>query len=242
MITIRNANDRGRTRIGWLDARHSFSFGRYFDPAHTNFRGLVVINDDRVAAGQGFHTHGHDNMEIVTYILSGQLAHKDSTGTARVINPGDIQHMSAGAGVMHSEFNPSKEHPVHLMQMWVTPAKRDIKPAYNELPFNAADRRDRLQLIARSDADATPIADPRDAKAIAWNADARLYAGVLSPGKRADVTLAAGRHAWVQIARGTITLNGTPMIEGDGAAINDETTLSIIAGDQETEVLIFDLA
>jgi redox-sensitive bicupin YhaK (pirin superfamily) len=213
MIALRKSSDRGHLNHGWLDTRHTFSFGRYHDPRHMGFRVLRVINDDIVAPGQGFGQHPHDNMEIITYILSGRLAHKDTLGTVQTIGPGDVQRMSAGTGLEHSEFNASKTDPVHLLQVWILPGRRGVEPSYEDRHFPEADRRGRLCMIASPDgADgATTI-----------NQDARVYATLLKPGERVEHELAPGRHAWLHVARGELTLNDLPMSSGDGAAISEE--------------------
>jgi len=232
MITIRKSSDRGHFDHRWLDTYHSFSFGGYHDPAHMGFRSLRVINQDIVAPGRGFAPHPHDNMEIITVILSGQLAHKDSTGTSHIIKPGDVQHMSAGTGITHSEVNPSTTEPVHLMQIWIQPAKENIPPSYEEASIPFESRRNRLKLLASPDAadGSVPIRQ-----------DVRLYSTVLGPAQKAALTLAPGRHAWVQVLKGSITLNGQPLAAGDGAALSNEPQLTIAAS-TESETLIFDLA
>jgi redox-sensitive bicupin YhaK (pirin superfamily) len=232
MITVRPSSARGSTKLGWLDSRHTFSFGRYYDPAFESFGALRVINDDRVAPGRGFSPHDHQNMEILSYVLSGGLAHKDSTGTARVIGPRDVQHMSAGRGVTHSEFNPSQTEPTHFFQIWVVPNAIDATPTYNELKYDPAARADTLQLIASPDG---------ASGSIRWNSDTRLYTGVLSAGKQIGLDLAADRRAWVQVMRGGISLNGVALSEGDGAAISAESRLSLTGGAGESDILIFDL-
>lgn len=231
MITIRKSDDRGHFNHGWLDTYHTFSFSRYYDPAHMGFRALRVINEDLVAAGKGFGAHPHDNMEILTYIVSGALEHKDSLGTGSTIRPGDIQRMTAGTGIQHSEFNPSKTDPVHLLQIWLQPAQRGHKPSYDQKHFSEAERRDRLRLIASPDA-----ADG----SIKVTEDIRLYASLLSEGKRAEIEIKPGRHAWVQLIAGAIDVNGARLEAGDGAAISDEARLAIAAG-QDSELIVFDL-
>ncbi len=231
MITIRKSSDRGHFDHGWLNTYHSFSFARYYDPEFMGFRALRVINEDFVAPGRGFGTHPHDNMEILTYIVSGALEHKDSLGTGSVIRPGDIQRMTAGTGIQHSEFNPSKTEPVHLLQIWLEPAKQGHKPSYDQKHFTEADRRDRLRLIASPDA-----ADG----SIKVTEDIRLYASLLSAGKKASIDLKPGRHSWVQLIKGAITVNGTALAAGDGAAISEERGLAITAT-QDAEFIVFDL-
>lgn len=238
MITLRKANTRGTTRIGWLDSKHSFSFGRYYDPDFSGFSNLLVINDDTVAPAMGFHTHGHDNMEILSYVISGELAHKDSAGHQRTITRGMAQHMSAGSGVQHSEFNASRTDPVHFYQIWILPSKRDITPAYNELPFDANKRIGKLQLIASPTG-----ADASGEKAIAWNADASLFASILPKGASVNAVIHETRPAWVQVLRGSVSVNAQPASTGDGLAIVGEPELTITqTGDDEAEVLVFELA
>ncbi len=232
MITIRKASDRGHANHGWLDTYHTFSFAGFYDPKFMGFRSLRVINDDKVAAGRGFGTHPHDNMEIITYILSGTLRHKDSMGHQQDIVPGEVQHMSAGTGIMHSEFNPSPTEPVHLYQIWIEPKSESIKPAYHQTRFAPETRADKLKLVASPDgADGS----------IPINADAKLFASTIGAGKSVSHTLGKGRHGWVQVLRGEATLNGSKMGAGDGAAISDEAALTVKA-DKEAEILLFDLA
>jgi redox-sensitive bicupin YhaK (pirin superfamily) len=232
MVTIRKSADRGHFDHGWLDTRHTFSFGRYLDRAHMGFRSLRVINEDIVAPGAGFPQHPHDNMEIISYIVSGALAHKDTTGGASTIRPGDIQHMTAGRGVEHSEFNPSSTEPVHLIQIWIRPHTRDLPPRYQEAHFDEASRRDRLRLVAL----------PTGAEgSLAIQADASLYASLLAQGKTLTYTLGRGRHAWLQLVRGGVRLNGQTLAPGDGAAVSDESGLTIEAT-ADSEFLLFDLA
>lgn len=232
MITVRKSSDRGHFNHGWLDTYHTFSFGHYYDPKNMSFRALRVINEDVVAPGMGFPQHPHDNMEIITYILSGALAHKDTSGGASTIKPGDVQHMTAGSGIEHSEYNPSKTEPVHLLQIWLKPEARNLEPRYDEAHFDEASRRDRLRLVAAR--------DPADG-AIKVHQDVQLYASLLSPGKSVTHTVAPGRHAWLQAARGGLTVNGVTLNAGDGAAISEEGKLIIEARD-DAEFLLFDLA
>ena len=232
MLTLRPATARGLADHGWLVSRHTFSFADYYDPAHMGFRSLRVINEDRVAPDRGFGTHGHRDMEIVSYVLEGQLGHKDSIGTGSVIRPGDVQRMSAGTGVRHSEMNPSKAEPVHFLQIWLMPSKTGIAPSYEQKTFSEADKRGRLKLVASSDG--------RDGS-VTIHTDASLYAGLFGPGESAELELAPGRHAWVQVARGDIEVNGQKLVEGDGAALSEETRLSLRNG-TDSEVLVFDLA
>ena len=234
MIHKRSADERGRTKIDWLDSRHTFSFGDYYDPESMGFSVLRVVNDDRVAPGGGFPTHGHANMEILSYVISGGLEHKDSIGTGSVIRPGDVQRMSAGTGVRHSEFNASRTEPVHFLQIWIIPARAGLPPSYEQKTFPAAERDGRLKLCAAPDG--------RDG-ALTIHQDVRLYAGTFAPGSKATLELAAGRNAWVQVADGAVDLNGKHLGAGDGAAAVDERKLEIagVAGQTPGEVLIFDL-
>jgi redox-sensitive bicupin YhaK (pirin superfamily) len=231
MLTLNPASARGRTNIGWLDSRHTFSFGEWYDPAHMGFRALRVINDDRVAPGGGFPTHGHADMEIVSYVLEGALEHKDSIGTGSVIRPGDVQRMSAGTGVRHSEFNASRTEPVHFLQIWILPDRRGHAPGYEQKAFSQADRQGRLRLVGSPDG--------REGS-VTLHQDVALYAGLLDEGQKATLELSPGRHAWVHVARGAATVNGKRLGEGDGAALSDETTLAIEG--HGAEVLVFDLA
>jgi redox-sensitive bicupin YhaK (pirin superfamily) len=233
MIRIRKGEERGHIQWGWLDTYHSFSFGEYHDPRHMGFRTLRVLNDDRVAPASGFPEHPHRDMEIVTYVLSGALGHKDSMGNGSTIAPGDVQRMSAGTGVVHSEWNHSKTDPVHLLQIWLLPEQRGLEPGYEQKTFSAADKRDRLRLIAAR--------VPTDG-AVTIHQDASVYAALLSPGAKVEHTLAAGRHAWLQVARGAVELNGQRLEEGDGAAVSDEQKLAITGAAADSEVLLFDLA
>ena len=232
MIVKRQSLERGHADYGWLKTYHTFSFGNYHDPKHVHFRSLRVINEDWVQPGRGFGTHPHDNMEIITYVLEGELQHKDSMGNGSIIRPGQIQTMSAGTGITHSEFNPSQTDPVHLLQIWIIPDQKNVEPAYGEYTFDLESRKGRLQLIASRDG--------RDASAIIHQ-DADLYTTVLAPGKTLAHTLAPGRHAWIQVARGRLELNGVSLEAGDGAAITDESTLTL-TGKENAEVLLFDLA
>lgn len=230
MITIRKSADRGTFDHGWLKTAHTFSFGRYVDRDHMGFRALRVINDDVVAPGEGFDRHPHDNMEIITYVLSGTLAHADSLGNRRDLRPGELQHMSAGTGIEHSEFNASATEPVHLLQIWIHPDLRGHAPRYGQVTLG--DRRNQWRLIA------SPSGGPDVAPLYQ---DARVYATVLDAGRELTFNLPAGRHAWVQVARGEIDLNAIPLGQGDGAAIADEGSLAIRAR-SDAELLLFDLA
>jgi len=232
MITIRKSGDRGRANHGWLDTHFTFSFADYFDPEHVQFRTLRVMNDDRVAGGGGFPPHPHRDMEIVTYVLEGALQHQDSMGNGSVIKPGDIQYMSAGTGVTHSEFNASKTNPVHLYQIWMVPEKRGLKPAYDQKNFTEAEKRGKLRLIASPDG--------REGS-VQIRQDNELYATVLSEGDSVKHALKPDRHAYVQVARGSVKLNGKSLETGDGAAISAEKSVEL-TGVNDAEVLLFDLA
>src|SRR5246127_4824712 len=231
MITIRKSNDRGHADHGWLDTRFPFSFADYFDPEQVQFRTLRVMNDDRVAGGGGFPTHPHRDMEIVTYVLEGALAHKDSMGNGSVIKPGDVQYMSAGTGVAHSEFNASKTEPVHLYQIWMLPDKNGHPPTYDQRNFSEAEKRGKLRLVVSPDG--------RDGS-VKIRQDNELYATVLGAGESVKHELKPERHAYVQVARGSVTLNGTKLAAGDGAAISREKALEL-TGVEDAEVLLFDL-
>ncbi len=231
MITIRKSGERGHANHGWLDTRYTFSFADYYDPEHEQFRTLRVMNDDRIAGGGGFGTHPHRDMEIVTYVLEGALQHKDSMGNGSVIRPGDVQYMSAGTGVAHSEFNASKTEPVHLYQIWMFPDKRGYKPMYDQKFFSEAEKRGKLRLVASPDG--------RDGS-VKIRQDNELYATLLAAGESVKHELKPERHAYVQVARGSVTLNGQKLETGDGAAISAEKTLELI-GVQDAEVLLFDL-
>ena len=232
MIQVRKSNDRGHADHGWLDSHHTFSFADYYDPAAMGFRALRVINEDRVAPAQGFGTHGHRDMEILSYVLDGGLAHKDSSGGGGVIRPGDVQRMSAGTGVMHSEFNASRTDPVHFLQIWLVPDRRGIAPGYEQKTFPPEQRQGQLRLIASPDA-----ADG----SLKIHQDARVYTTLLGKGDSVTHALAPGRHAWVQVARGKIRLGDVTLSAGDGAAISEESSLRLTA-DEPSEVLLFDLA
>jgi len=231
MITLRKADDRGHANHGWLDSFHSFSFADYYDPAHMGFGPLRVINEDRVEPGMGFGTHGHRDMEIVSYVLDGELEHKDSMGTGSIIVPGDVQRMSAGKGVQHSEFNPSRERKVHFLQIWIEPAVRGIAPSYEQANVPAAAKRGRL----------APIAGPQGAgAAVTIHQDARLYAALLDGAERVTHALAPGRRAYVHVARGRVRVNGEPLAAGDAAKLEGEGAIALDQG-EAAEVLLFDL-
>ncbi len=231
MMTVRPAGERGHADHGWLDTRHTFSFADYYDPAHMGFRLLRVLNDDRVAPGQGFGTHPHRDMEIVSYVLEGALQHRDSMGTGSVIVPGDVQRMSAGTGVRHSEFNASKSEPVHFLQIWLLPERSGIDPGYEPKTFSDQDKRGRLRLVASPDG--------RDGS-VTVHTNALLYAGLFDQGEKAELALAKGRHAWVHVARGKARVNGRGLEAGDGAALSDEPAVTV-EGIEGAEVLVFDL-
>ena len=231
MITKRPARARGHAQHGWLDSWHSFSFAEYYDPAHMGFRNLRVINEDRVAPGRGFDRHSHRDMEIISYVLEGSLEHRDSIGTGSVIRPGDVQRMSAGSGVAHSEFNASRSDPVHFLQIWLLPAARGITPSYEQKTFPPAEKRGRLRVVASPDG--------RDGS-VTLHTDAVLYAGLFEQDEGAKLLLAPGRNAWVQVARGQVKANGELLSAGDGAALTEETGLWL-EGVDAAEVLVFDL-
>ena len=232
MITLRPSNERGGGDYGWLKTQHSFSFDRYYDPHFIGFRSLRVINEDRVAPGEGFPTHPHRDMEIITYVLEGALEHKDSLGTGSVILPGDGQRMSAGTGIRHSEFNQSATGPVHLLQIWIMPDKQGHKPGYEQKAFPTAEKQGKLRLIASPDG--------KDGS-VTIHQDAKLYVSLLAPGEEVTHELGTGRYAWVQVAKGAVELNGKKLNQGDGAAVSDEQNLAI-KGVENAEVLLFDLA
>jgi quercetin 2,3-dioxygenase len=232
MITVRRASDRGRADHGWLDSRHTFSFGDYHDPQHMGFGPLRVINDDRVAGGGGFPTHAHRDMEIISYVLDGALEHKDSLGTGSVIRPGDVQRMSAGAGIRHSEFNASKSEPVHFLQIWIVPEAAGIAPGYEQKSFSEADLGGRLRLVgSRTGRDGSVVI----------HRDVDLLAGRLGSGDVVQHGLALGRVAWVHVARGAITLGGETLLAGDGAAVTAVGALAFASVGERSELLLFDL-
>jgi quercetin 2,3-dioxygenase len=233
MMTIRPAAERGHADHGWLHSHHTFSFADYHDPKHMGFRSLRVINDDRVDPGQGFGRHPHRDMEIISYVLEGGLEHRDSLGTGSVIKPGDVQRMSAGTGVTHSEYNASKSELVHFLQIWLLPTKQGMPPGYEQKTFTREDKQGRLRLVASPEG--------RDGSVVV-NAGAALYAGIFDEGQSAELQLAPGRHAWVQVARGTVRVNGRDLQEGDGAALSEETRLRVEGRPEGGEVLVFDLA
>ena len=232
MITIRKSEERGHFDLGWLDTYHTFSFDQYFDPGHMHFRSLRVINEDRVAPAKGFPTHSHRDMEIITYILSGALEHRDSMGNGSVIRPGDVQRMSAGSGVSHSEFNPSPSEPCHLLQIWILPNERNLTPGYEQKSFSEEKRRGKLRLIASPDG-------PDGSVTI--HQDARVFASLLDPNDSVTHRFAASCHGWLQVARGTLMIGDLQLNQGDGAAISNESEIEIAALDK-AELLLFDLS
>lgn len=232
MITLRPGDKRGRTKMDWLDSWHTFSFDRYYDPNHMGFRSLRVMNEDWIVPGRGFGTHPHREMEIITYVLEGSVIHRDSTGSHTEIVPGEVQRMSAGAGISHSEFNGSQTLPLHLLQIWILPGERGLKPGYEQKAFSPSLRENQWCLVAAR--------EPR-AGAITVHQDVELLVTSLSAGATISHCLADGRHAWVQLARGAIKLNGAPMAAGDGAAVSAEHELAIEAI-EPAEILLFDLA
>jgi len=231
MITIRKAEDRGHFDFGWLNTYHTFSFGEYYDPKHTRFSTLRVINEDFVQPGHGFPTHGHRDMEIVTYILEGALQHRDSMGTGSIIRRGDAQRMSAGTGVMHSEANPSTEAPVHLLQIWIFPREQDLQPEYEEKKFSDDEKRNRLRLIVSPDGTDGSVRIHQDAK---------IFASLLDQGQQVDHDLVNGRDAWLQVAAGSVKVNDNALKQGDGGGIREESKITITAA-EPAEILLFDL-
>ncbi len=231
MLTLRKAQDRGHANHGWLDSYHSFSFASYYDPEHMGYGPLRVINEDRIAPGTGFGAHGHRDMEIISYVLQGNLAHKDSMGNVKGIPPGDVQRMSAGTGVMHSEFNHAPDQVTHFLQIWIEPSERGIAPSYEQKTFPEADKRGRLRLVASPDA---------AEGSVTIHADARLHAGLFDGAESAQLPLAAGRKAYVHLVRGELEVNGAALKAGDAAKIEAEAAVRLAAG-RDAEVLVFDL-
>ncbi len=231
MIILRKSQARGHANHGWLDSYHTFSFASYYDPAHMGFSSLRVINDDRITPGAGFGTHGHNDMEIITYVLDGALEHKDSMGNGSVIVPGDVQRMSAGTGITHSEYNASKTETGHFLQIWILPNQTGVTPSYEQVHFSEADKRGRLRLIASPDG--------RDG-AVKIHQDASVYAAVLHAGDLVSHELMTGRKAYVHVARGEAQLNSQPLTEGDGAFVSDEHSVSFTTN-SKAEILLFDL-
>jgi redox-sensitive bicupin YhaK (pirin superfamily) len=232
MIQLRKSKDRGHVNHGWLDTYHTFSFANYYDPKHVGFRDLLVINEDRIQGGAGFGTHGHQDMEIITYMLEGDLAHKDSMGSGSVIKRGDVQRMSAGTGVTHSEFNGSEKNPAHFLQIWIAPKKVGLKPEYEERHFSSDEKTNRLKLIASSDGKEGSLRIQQEAA---------IYASLLDEDKSVELSLSKGRHAWVQIVRGAVELNGILLGDGDGAALSEEKGVALKAR-SASEFLVFDLS
>lgn len=233
MITIRPAHARGTANFGWLDSRHTFSFGEYFDPNHMGFASLRVINEDKVTPGKGFGTHGHRDMEIISYVLEGALEHKDSIGTGSIIRPGDVQRMSAGTGIRHSEFNASPTEPVHFLQIWILPEQTGIAPGYEQKTFSEAEKRGKLRLVGSRHG--------RDGS-ITIHQDVDLYAANLQAGDTVNHVLTSGRAAWLQVASGSVQLNDRTLTAGDGAAIAQEDQISLSGTADGGEILLFDMA
>jgi redox-sensitive bicupin YhaK (pirin superfamily) len=231
MISLRPAGERGHANHGWLDSWHSFSFAGYNDPAHVHWGPLRVLNEDRVAAGRGFGEHGHRDMEIISYVLDGALGHKDSMGTSSSIIPGDVQRMSAGTGVQHSEFNYSEAGATHFLQIWIIPDKQGVTPSYAQQNFSAADKRGKLRLVASPDG---------QDDSVTIHQDARMYAGLFDGAESAELPLAEGRLGYVHVARGEVTVNGRTLVAGDALLYADESLVSIATG-KDAEVLVFDL-
>lgn len=232
MLTIRKGADRGITHLSWLDSRHTFSFGAYMDAQHHHFRSLRVINDDRVGPGGGFDTHGHRDMEILTYVLSGQLEHRDSMGNGEIIHPGEWQMMHAGTGILHSEYNPSPVEPVHLLQIWLFPDRKGHKPGYQQQSFDRAETESRWRLVASPDG---------AEGSLTIHQDARLSLANLAPGQSARYELTSGRGAFLHVATGAVVANGHRLAAGDGAAVENEAVIEV-TGEENGEVLLFDLA
>lgn len=238
MLTLRRASDRGHANHGWLDSHHTFSFADYHDPRHMGFRGLRVINEDRVQPGRGFGTHGHRDMEIISYVLDGALQHRDSMGNGSVIRPGDVQRMTAGTGVTHSEHNASDREVVHFLQIWLLPERRGLPPGYEQKTFPRREQDGGLRLLA------APHGGGGDG-CVTLHCDARLYVGELAHGATAELALAPGRHAWVQVVRGKLNVQGQELAAGDGAALSEESTLRLEGGPAQagewSEALVFEL-
>ena len=232
MLTVRKSQERGYADHGWLRSFHSFSFAGYYDPAHMGFGNLRVINEDRVAAGGGFGTHGHKDMEIISYVLSGELAHKDSMGNVKSIPPGDVQRMSAGRGVQHSEFNHMADETTHFLQIWIEPKVLGVAPGYEQKKFDDAEKRGKLRLVASLDG---------AEGSVSMNADARLFAALIDGDEKASLTLDPKRKSYVQLVRGEVEVNGQKLLAGDAAMIEDESRIELSAG-KDAEVLVFDLA
>ncbi len=231
MLAIRPANERGLANLGWLNSRHTFSFGHYYDPQFMGFGPLRVINEDRVKPGQGFGTHGHSDMEIISYVLDGALEHKDSLGTGSIIRPGDVQRMTAGTGVRHSEYNASNTDPVHFLQIWIMPEEDGLEPSYEQTTFSAEEKRGALRLVGSRDG--------RDGS-VTIHQDVDLYASVLSADDAVSYELGEGRNGWVQVARGSVRLNDNELVAGDGVALRGAQTVAI-EGIDDAEILLFDM-
>jgi redox-sensitive bicupin YhaK (pirin superfamily) len=232
MIKVRPAGERGKTRTDWLDSSHTFSFNRYHDPRWSGFRDLLVINEDFVAPGHGFGMHSHDDMEILSYVVEGALEHRDSAGGSGTIRPNELQRMTAGTGVSHSESNGSQAKPVHFLQIWIQPERDGLKPGYEQRAFPEGERRGRLRLIASNDGGDGSVTIHQDVK---------VYDGLLASGDEVSYNLSADRHAWIQVIKGAVNVNGTTLRAGDGAAVSEETALTINA-EEEVEIMLFDLA
>jgi redox-sensitive bicupin YhaK (pirin superfamily) len=232
MIKIRRAEERGHANYGWLDTNHTFSFNTYYDPAHMGFRSLRVINEDRVEPGQGFGTHGHSDMEIISYVVEGALAHKDSSGGSEVLRPHEVQRMTAGTGIRHSEYNPSEEEKVHFLQIWILPEAEGLEPGYEQTYFAPEEKKGKLKLVASRGG---------DDGSVKINQDVKLYASVLDEGENVVHEFAEGRHAWIQVVKGELTLNGMELDASDGAAVSGEDRLEIVSSADGTEFLLFDL-
>jgi redox-sensitive bicupin YhaK (pirin superfamily) len=232
MITVRPAHERGKTQTAWLDSHHTFSFNQYYNSRYTGFRDLLAINEDYVTSGKGFGTHAHRDMELISYVVEGELAHQDSTGVSSVIRPGDVQRMSAGTGVNHREFNPSDTEPTHFLQIWIQPALDNLPPSYEQRTFPEADRHGTLRLIASRDG---------QKGSVTVHQDVQLYVGALAAGEELAHHLGHDRHAWVQVIRGAVRLNGRLLTAGDGATMTKETVLQLRAP-EAAEFLLFDLA
>ena len=233
MLTVRRSNERGHAQHGWLDSYHTFSFADYYDPAHMGFRSVRVINEDRVAPGRGFGAHAHRDMEIISYVLSGSLAHKDSMGHQETLGPNEVQRMSAGTGVVHSEFNGSKTDPVHFLQIWIEPVNSGTPSSYEQFKFDPAEKHGRLRLIA----------SPAGGDGVARiNQDAKVYVSVVEKGTDLEYTLESRRHAWLHVISGGVTVNGTELKTGDAVAVSDEDKLVITGRDAASELMMFDLA
>lgn len=233
MLTLRKANERGTSQLGWLDSQHSFSFANYLDYQHMGFGTLRVINEDKVSPGAGFGTHSHRDMEIISYVIDGELAHRDSMGNGSVIRPGDVQRMTAGTGVSHSEMNASDQQPVHFLQIWIVPSKAGLTPGYEQTFFAPAERQDHWRLVGSQTG--------REGS-VTIHQDVDLYAATLKEGTELTYDLAAGRQAWLQVATGSLTVNGQPLSAGDGAALSAVSTLSVTGTAENSEILLFDLA